>query len=416
MLKVCEPGLQPVHVSCPQSHVSLSERELSHLWEGQRFPRAALNTRQGQRLRVVYRGRRGGGPGPDFRDAVVATPWGRLQGDIELHVRASDFRRHGHGRDPAYDGLALHVVFWDDEGEDTPLASGRRVPVAALAPWAQGRARQIRRWLERPALWQEPCRSALSRLGADAVAAALDETGDRRFGEKVAAMRLLLDREPADEALWRGLLEALGYGGDRQAFRELALRLSWRRLSAALSRLPPGQRLAEGRRLLLAQAPRSPGCAAGRGRPGNDPWRRLEGAARLAVRFCEKGLAAGLSAALTGGPREGMAGLLAALSVSDVGQALRRGSGQAFIGRGRALEMLANVVLPYFAASGDARLSAPAGALYGRLPLPVRYGAVRHLHEALGPGVAVNTRRQQGMLNLLRRYCSQGGCGKCPLS
>src|SRR3989304_3900555 len=85
---------------------SLSERHLAHIWEGQRFPPTALSTRDGHTLGIVYRGRPVSGPGPDFRDAIIATPWGRLQGDVELHVRASDFRRHGHSQDPAYDGLA----------------------------------------------------------------------------------------------------------------------------------------------------------------------------------------------------------------------------------------------------------------------------------------------------------------------
>ena len=75
---------------------ALSERDLSRLWEGQRFPREALRTREGVWLRVVYRGRPVRGPGPDFRDAIIAAPEGLLQGDVELHVRSGDFRRHGH--------------------------------------------------------------------------------------------------------------------------------------------------------------------------------------------------------------------------------------------------------------------------------------------------------------------------------
>ena len=92
-----------------------SEADLVHLWEGQRFPAALLLTRHGERLRVVYRGRRQQGPGPDFRDAIIAAPACLLSGDIEVHVQASNFRRHGHHLDPAYDNVILHLVFWDDE-------------------------------------------------------------------------------------------------------------------------------------------------------------------------------------------------------------------------------------------------------------------------------------------------------------
>lgn len=400
----------PARVSSLQPHAALSERQLAQLWEGQRFPPRALATRDGRPLRVIYRGRPGRGRGPDFRDAVIAAPWGLLRGDVELHARASDFRRHGHHRDPAYDGLALHVVFWDDEGEDTRLRCGRRVPVAALAPWVEGRARELRAWLSRPAGRGEPCRGALGRMGAAAVAAALDRMGDLRFREKAAAMRRGLAVFRPDDLLWRGLLEALGYGGDRAGFRRLGERLPWGALAAALGPLPAGEREGQARRLLAGAA--GPLLAVrGHARPGNDPRRRLEAAARLAARFAGRGPAAALLPLVRRGEAEGPGALLAALAVPGC------------LGRSRAVEIAANVVLPLAAALGEGELAGAATGLYRRLPLPARYGAVRHLHQAVGGGVAVNARRQQGMLHLLGEYCTRGGCvgpvegrGRCPLA
>ena len=78
----------------------LLEADLWRLWEGQRFPKTALVTAEGAPLRVIFRGRPGAGPGPDFRGAMISSPQGLLSGDVELHVRTSDFRRHGHHRDP----------------------------------------------------------------------------------------------------------------------------------------------------------------------------------------------------------------------------------------------------------------------------------------------------------------------------
>ncbi|MDZ4278881.1 MAG: DUF2851 family protein, partial [Dehalococcoidia bacterium] len=71
----------------------LSEATLATLWAGQRFPESALVTGESVQLRVLHPGRRGRGAGPDFRDALIALPSGAvLRGDVELHVRASDFR------------------------------------------------------------------------------------------------------------------------------------------------------------------------------------------------------------------------------------------------------------------------------------------------------------------------------------
>ena len=149
-------------------------------------------------MTVIYQGREGRGPGPDFRGAVIAGPSAlTLRGDVELHVRSSSFRAHGHDRDPAYGNVILHVVFEDDVGVDTPLPSGRTAPVVALAPWVDTRAGELERWLSQPLLWREPCHEALVRLGAVGVGAALEAEGDRRFAGPRRRAGLGLERPPA---------------------------------------------------------------------------------------------------------------------------------------------------------------------------------------------------------------------------
>jgi hypothetical protein len=91
----------------------------------------------------------------------------------------------------------------------------------------------------------------------------------------------------------------------------------------------------------------------------------------------------------------------------------------AYIGRARALEMLVNVVLPAAYASGDPDAVARALALYARLPRPQTYGVTRYLENAIaseGVLVRINAQRAQGLLALNRDWCTQNGCGRCPLS
>ena len=118
---------------CDERREYVAETDLVAVWEGQLLARRSLRTEDGRPLRVIYRGLpAAGGPGPDFRDAVVATPEGPRRGDVELHVRASDFRRHGHHENPAYGGVVLHVVF-EAEGEVvTALPGGAMAPVLVV--------------------------------------------------------------------------------------------------------------------------------------------------------------------------------------------------------------------------------------------------------------------------------------------
>jgi hypothetical protein len=296
----------------------------------------------------------------------------------------------------------LHVVFWDDGEGETELAGGGRAPVVALARWAEGRALELRAWLEGPALWREPCHGAVGRLGQEGAGAVLDRLGEMRFRQKAYLFGKRLRVEGPDQLLWEGLLESLGYGGDREAFRALATRAPWAAVAGAIGPLPPAARTAAALAILREAA--GPGLEAGgrRLRPGNRPGRRLLGAAELASRMAPAGPAA-LLAPLLLGAAQGHRALTAALTVAGC------------IGPARAQEALANAVLPCLWAAGGRALRQAAESAYGRLPLPARYGAVRHLHTALA-GVRIGARRQQGMLYLLRQYCTQGGCGRCPLS
>jgi hypothetical protein len=100
----------------------------------------------------------------------------------------------------------------------------------------------------------------------------------------------------------------------------------------------------------------------------------------------------------------------------------------ALVGRGRAVEILVNAVLPFLAAGGagtDGRLQEQALTLFRRLPAAGGYGVTAHLERALALNGArrltASARRQQGLLYLLHCYCRQGGCaqrdaGACPLS
>ena len=92
------------------------------------------------------------------------------------------------------------------------------------------RADELQRWLERPLLWREPCHDAVMRMGADGAGAALDAEGDRRFDAKVARARETVRASGVEQALYEGLLEALGYGGNAPQMLALARLLPWARL------------------------------------------------------------------------------------------------------------------------------------------------------------------------------------------
>lgn len=429
----------------PSGLLQLSEVQLFEIWRGQRFPEGALITRGGVPVRVISPGRAGRGPGPDFRNAAIAGPSGvTLRGDVELHVRSSMFRAHGHASDSAYANVVLHIVFEDDAGEDTPLPGGRTAPVVALGPWVARRADELRRWLERPLLWREPCHDSVMRMGLERVGEALDAEGGRRFEAKAKWFAQQTAGSGAEQALYEGLMEALGFGGNAAPMRSLACLLPWQRLAATPPKaweamllgaagLLPSQRghrgpvedhvlglEAEFARARWKAMPASSWKLWGM-RPQNHPVRRIAGAARLLNRLgAPSALFAAVDARTTSEATVPL--LLNAegfwVTRYDVCGGVCR-MPAALVGRSRALEILANVVLPAAVAHGDAELAMKARTLFAKLPRPATYGVTRFIEIALaseGTRVPVGARRAQGLLALHRDWCTQNGCGRCPLS
>ena len=81
---------------------------------------------------MVYPGRSGVTAGPDFRDALLEVEGvGLIRGDVELHIKQSDWNSHGHGGVPNYNGVVVHRAL-EVSSPETRLQSGSLAPVIDL--------------------------------------------------------------------------------------------------------------------------------------------------------------------------------------------------------------------------------------------------------------------------------------------
>ena len=86
------------------------EQLLHYVWQFRLFPIEGMWTTDGQPVEVLDPGLHNLDQGPDFFNAKVRIGQTVWAGNVELHMRSSDWAHHGHQTDPAYDSIILHVA------------------------------------------------------------------------------------------------------------------------------------------------------------------------------------------------------------------------------------------------------------------------------------------------------------------
>ncbi|MFC1968033.1 DUF2851 family protein [Chloroflexota bacterium] len=87
-----------------------------NIWQHQLTAQRGLATSDGEDLKVVYPGKPNSDKGPDFLNAIITSgKGGDTKGDIEVHVKSSQWKAHGHHQNPGYNDVVLHVVMWDNQ-------------------------------------------------------------------------------------------------------------------------------------------------------------------------------------------------------------------------------------------------------------------------------------------------------------
>lgn len=86
------------------------EKLLHYIWKHRILPLKDLTTTSGHRLEVIDPGTANHNAGPDFFNAKVRIDGTVWAGNVEIHLCSSDWFRHGHDSDAAYDNTILHVA------------------------------------------------------------------------------------------------------------------------------------------------------------------------------------------------------------------------------------------------------------------------------------------------------------------
>ena len=94
----------------------MQEAFLHYLWQFKKFQLLDLKTTQGQHITVINSGQHNRLSGPDFFAAQLKIDNQLWAGNVEIHIKSSDWYVHHHEKDSAYQNVILHVV-WEHDAD-----------------------------------------------------------------------------------------------------------------------------------------------------------------------------------------------------------------------------------------------------------------------------------------------------------
>lgn len=195
----------------------MTEKLLQFIWQFQYFNRSGLKTTAGDAVQIIFPGTPNTNQGPDFLNAKIKLGATLFAGSVELHLKTSEWNRHGHQHDANYNNVILHVVLQHDGLFENPmpvLELGGRIPSLLLERYAT--------------LMQEasfiPCAATVAHTRALTWLGWKERLVAERLARKGEAVLRIFEQTGRhwEETFWRLLARAFGVKVNADAFEELA--------------------------------------------------------------------------------------------------------------------------------------------------------------------------------------------------
>jgi len=228
---------------------SVDERLVQCIWHDGLLVGRPLSTVSGKTLLIAEPGDWNHQAGPDFLRSEIVVNGRRIKGDIEIHVRSSDWTAHGHDRNFEYNSVVLHAFLEQDDKQRYDFRhNGEPIERLCLKPYLETDLETIRQTLsldEYPMGAPERrgrCHETIVSLEPTRLAEILDLAGDRRLEEKAARFESQMSGESLDQVFYQALLTSLGHKSGKTLYFLLAKRTPIAELADYAADYPPAER------------------------------------------------------------------------------------------------------------------------------------------------------------------------------
>lgn len=200
---------------------------MQYVWKHRLWRSEDMVTNTGKKVRVVDPGLLNTDAGPDFFNAKIEIDGHMWVGNVEMHYRATDWKRHRHDSDKAYDSVILHVVAKDDA--PVRRTNGKLIPQLVLEVSPQFNADYASLV---GATIEVPCAEKIKQVPHLTIVEWVEGLAFERLHGKVERIHQLLDSFNGswEDVCYVTLARNFGFGINNDAFERLARRTPLRLL------------------------------------------------------------------------------------------------------------------------------------------------------------------------------------------
>ncbi len=199
----------------------MNESFLYYLWKFRLYNSSQLQTEDGETIEVIHPGQQNTDAGPDFFNAKIKIGKTVWAGNVEIHVKADDWQKHGHVNNRAFDNTILHVVH--EGSHQIKRADNTLIPVLQLKnQYDSQRWNQYEQFISSKS-WT-PCANQIHTVDALTIQQTIDRMLTERLERKVKKIEILLQQNKGswEESFYLQLARNFGFKTNADPFELLA--------------------------------------------------------------------------------------------------------------------------------------------------------------------------------------------------
>ena len=199
----------------------MNEEFLHYIWKFKLFNQLDLITIDNEQVEIIKVGQHNSDAGPDFFNAKIKVGDTLWAGNVEVHINTSDWQKHNHQNDNAYDNIILHVVF----NADIVLKriSGETIPTIELKDKISEKVIQNYLYFKSNKDWI-PCEKQIAAVPPFIVNSTIDQLVLERLERKSKTIidNLALNTNNWEETFYQLLARNFGFKTNAEPFELLA--------------------------------------------------------------------------------------------------------------------------------------------------------------------------------------------------